>query len=43
MRRCLIFTGSRVYFQCRSTGMSEDIYADREGAGWSLDFMDAPL
>jgi hypothetical protein len=42
-RRCLIFTGSRVYFQCRSTGMSEDIYADREGAGWSLDFMDAPL
>lgn len=23
--------------------MSEDIYADREGAGWSLDFMDAPL
>ncbi|KAF1836176.1 HET-domain-containing protein [Decorospora gaudefroyi] len=42
-RRCLIFTGSRVYFQCRSTGMSEDIFADREGAGWSLDFMDAPL
>jgi hypothetical protein len=42
-RRCLIFTGSRVYFQCRSTGMSEDIYADREGAGWSLDFTDAPL
>jgi hypothetical protein len=23
--------------------MSEDIYADREGAGWSLDFKDAPL
>ncbi|KAF2821573.1 HET-domain-containing protein [Ophiobolus disseminans] len=42
-RRCLIFTGSRVYFQCHSTGMSEDIYADREGAGWSLDFMHAPL
>lgn len=23
--------------------MSEDIYADRKGAGWSLDFTDAPL
>lgn len=42
-RRSIIFTGSRVYFQCRSTGMSEDIFADREGAGWSLDFTDAPL
>ncbi|KAI9685988.1 MAG: hypothetical protein M1822_003971 [Bathelium mastoideum] len=41
--RCLIFTAGRVYFQCRSTGMSEDIYADREGAGWSLDFVDAPM
>lgn len=42
-QRCLIFTGSRVYFQCRSTEMSEDIYADREGAGWSLDHVDALL
>jgi Heterokaryon incompatibility protein (HET) len=42
-RRCLIFTEGRVYFQCRSTGMSEDIFADREGAGWSLDLVDAPL
>ncbi|KAK6074289.1 hypothetical protein SCUP234_08339 [Seiridium cupressi] len=42
-RRCLIFTNSRVYFQCRSTGMSEDIYADRKGAGWSLDLKDAPM
>jgi hypothetical protein len=42
-RRCLIFTNNRVFFQCRSTGMSEDIYADRQGAGWSLDFVDAPL
>ncbi|KAL9066214.1 MAG: hypothetical protein Q9157_007222 [Trypethelium eluteriae] len=40
--RCLIFTAGRVYFQCRSTGMSEDIYADRQGVGWSLDFVDAP-
>ena len=42
-RRCLIFTDGRVYFQCRSTGMSEDIFADREGAGWSLDLVDAPM
>jgi Heterokaryon incompatibility protein (HET) len=42
-RRCLLFTGGRVYFQCRSTGMSEDIFADRKGAGWSLDLVYAPL
>ncbi|KAH8660916.1 heterokaryon incompatibility protein-domain-containing protein [Tricladium varicosporioides] len=42
-RRCLIFANGRVYFQCRSTVMSEDIYADRKGAGWSLDLVDAPL
>lgn len=42
-RRCLIFVAGRVYFQCRSTGMSEDLYADREGTGWSLDLMDAPM
>ena len=42
-RRCLIFVGGRVYFQCRSTGMSEDIYSDRESTGWSLDFVDAPM
>ncbi|KAK1998326.1 HET-domain-containing protein [Colletotrichum falcatum] len=42
-RRCLIFTNGRVYFQCRSTGMSEDIFGDQRGAGWSLDLVDAPL
>ncbi|KAI0428585.1 heterokaryon incompatibility protein [Xylaria sp. FL1042] len=42
-RRCLIFTNGRVYFQCRSTGMSEEIYADRRGAGWSLDLVHAPM
>ncbi|KAJ0163013.1 hypothetical protein CTA2_3644, partial [Colletotrichum tanaceti] len=42
-RRCLIFTNGRVYFQCRSTGMSEDIFGDKKGAGWSLDLVDAPL
>lgn len=42
-RRCLIFTEGRVYFQCRSTGMSEDIFADGQGTGWSLDSVNAPL
>ncbi|KAF2466592.1 uncharacterized protein BDR25DRAFT_293523 [Lindgomyces ingoldianus] len=42
-KRCLIFTGGRVYFQCRSTGVSEDIFADRCGKGWSLDLLRSPL
>ncbi|KAK6858912.1 heterokaryon incompatibility protein-domain-containing protein [Apiospora arundinis] len=42
-KRCLIFTGGQVYFQCRSTGMSEDIFADQTGKGWSLDLVRAPL
>ena len=42
-KRCLIFTAGRVYFQCLSTGMSEDIVADKQGAGWSLDLVRAPL
>ncbi|RYO87184.1 hypothetical protein DL766_008192 [Monosporascus sp. MC13-8B] len=33
-KRCQDFTNGRVYFQRRSTGMSEDIYADRIGACW---------
>ncbi|KAH7399198.1 heterokaryon incompatibility protein-domain-containing protein [Phaeosphaeria sp. MPI-PUGE-AT-0046c] len=41
--RALIFVDGRVYFQCRSTGMSEDVVADKEGAGWSLDLVHAPL
>ncbi|KAF2865545.1 heterokaryon incompatibility protein-domain-containing protein [Massariosphaeria phaeospora] len=42
-RRCLVFVDGRVFFQCPSTGMSEDIYADRDGSGWSLDLVDAPM
>jgi hypothetical protein len=42
-KRCLIFTGGRFYFQCRSTGVSEDIFADRSGKGWSLDLLRSPL
>lgn len=40
---CLIFTGGRIHFQCRSACLSEDIFADREGRGWSLDLVRAPL
>ena len=42
-RRCLIFAEGKVYFQCRSTGMSEDIHTDGKGTGWSLDSTNAPL
>lgn len=42
-KRCLIFTRGQIYFQCRSTGMSEDIFADKKGRGWSLDLVQAPL
>ncbi|KAF4986487.1 hypothetical protein FDECE_15929 [Fusarium decemcellulare] len=42
-RRCLIFTAGRVYFQCRSATMSEDIFTDRDGRGWSLDLLRSPL
>ena len=41
-RRCLIFVNSRVYFQCRATTMSEDIFVDHKGTGWSLDLIEAP-
>jgi hypothetical protein len=42
-KRCLIFAGGRIYFQCRSTAMSEDIFPDRDGRGWSLDLLHSPL
>ena len=42
-RRCLIFAEDRVYFQCRSTGISQDIYTDGKGQGWSLDRTNSPL
>ena len=40
--RCLIFTDSRVFFQCRSTTMREDITAE-EKLGWSIEHSQAPL
>ncbi|EEU41198.1 uncharacterized protein NECHADRAFT_83370 [Fusarium vanettenii 77-13-4] len=42
-KRCLIFTEGRIFFQCRSTGMSEDVFSDKDGKGWSLDLVRAPL
>jgi hypothetical protein len=42
-RRCLIFSECKVYFQCRSTGMSEDIQTDGKGLGWGLDSTNSPL
>ena len=41
-KRCLIFTDSRVFFQCRSTTMREDITAE-EKLGWSIEHSQAPL
>lgn len=41
-KRCLIFAGGRIFFQCRLTAMSEDIFADRDGRGWSLNLLRSP-
>ncbi|KAF8856288.1 HET-domain-containing protein [Acephala macrosclerotiorum] len=40
-KRCLIFTDGRVFFQCRSATMSEDLVSESHGAGWSLDLAKA--
>jgi hypothetical protein len=43
-RRCLIFAEGHVYFQCRSTVISQHIFTDGGGAnGWSLDWTNSPL
>ncbi|KAK7733322.1 hypothetical protein SLS53_008219 [Cytospora paraplurivora] len=42
-RRCLVFAGKRFYFQCRSSNMSQDIYPDGSGTGWSSDWKNSPL
>ncbi|KAJ3527882.1 hypothetical protein NM208_g10488 [Fusarium decemcellulare] len=41
--RCLIFVDGRIYWQCRSNTMSEDIFRDGQGASWSLDLIQTPL
>ncbi|KAJ5707092.1 hypothetical protein N7488_006893 [Penicillium malachiteum] len=42
-RRCLIFAEGRVYWQCRSIGISEDIHTDGSSQGLSLDPITSPL
>lgn len=42
-RRCLVFSGKRVYFQCRSSNMSEDVHRDSTGMGLSMDTTSSPL
>jgi Heterokaryon incompatibility protein (HET) len=41
--RCIIFADGKVYFQCRATGMSEDIQTDGNSLGWGLDSTNSPL
>jgi hypothetical protein len=41
-RRCLIFAQGQVFFQCRSTAMSEDIWSDSPAAGWSIELAKSP-
>lgn len=42
-RRCLIFAEGQVYFQCRSTVISQHIFTDGGVNGWPLDWTNAPL
>ncbi|KAL9113464.1 MAG: hypothetical protein Q9227_002505 [Pyrenula ochraceoflavens] len=42
-RRCLIFAEGKVYFQCRSSVTSEDIFSHGGSKGWSLDWKNSPL
>ncbi|KAF2222159.1 heterokaryon incompatibility protein-domain-containing protein [Elsinoe ampelina] len=41
-KRCLIFAEGRVFFQCPSSTMLEDIIAEPRGRGWSLDLVNVP-
>ncbi|KAJ5093303.1 hypothetical protein N7456_009164 [Penicillium angulare] len=41
--RCLIFAEGRVYWQCRSIGISQDIHTDGNSKGLSLDPITSPL
>src|ERR1700761_7849973 len=53
-KRCLIFAEGRMFFQCRSTAMSEDIVTEQKlsrdehnnlisTASWSIELVQAPL
>lgn len=41
--RCLVFAEGQVFFQCRSSVISEDVFTDGAKGGWSLDASQAPL
>ncbi|KAF4552364.1 Hypothetical protein D9617_10g073450 [Elsinoe fawcettii] len=41
-KRCLIFAKGRVFFQCPSSTMLEDVIAEPKGEGWSLDLVNVP-
>jgi len=40
-RRCLVFAGERVWFQCHGASMSEDIITSKD-PGWSIDMLRNP-
>lgn len=41
-KRTLIFTNGRVYFQCRTSSMSEDIYEHPDPSVWSMGLLHGP-
>jgi hypothetical protein len=41
-RRCLIFAEGQVFFQCRCTAMTEDIWSHSPTAGWSVELARSP-
>ena len=41
-KRCLVFVDGRMYFQCRTMTMCEDIYSEDPDAGWSMELGQAP-
>lgn len=42
-KRLLIFAEGRVYFLCRSSTMSEDIYEEAFPAGWWIELLHVPM
>lgn len=41
-KRCLVFAEGRVFFQCYSATMLEDVIAEPKGLGWSLNLVNVP-
>ena len=41
-KRCLIFVDGRMYFQCQTTTMCEDIVSEDSDASWSMELVQAP-